>query len=378
MSWEDLYGIGIALAVALFLFIGVPMIRDALQSRRRRVTEAATPAPRPLASGQPIAALPAVSPSRDWLAELVDTRHALVIGQSGAGKTVLTHAVAMLRARRGDQVLVCDPDARPGMWPGCTAVGGGDDYPAIEAQLRQVVAEVERRRKARAEGQREFGPLTLVLSEAGDIMSECPSARPLFESMLRRARKLNASLLVDVQDDQASTLDLEGATQLKKNFSMVLDLRLEGKKRVARIDKQSYEVPQLPDPEALADAHARANPPPTERPAPAATADAERLLRQVLDQPVPVRRAAAGAESTLAAAAPNQYGRGTADTSAVSAGSAQFSTSELVRLLASQREGGDWRFSANQIATLVGGTRSQVLDQVRVVREPQVDEPVQA
>lgn len=195
-----------------------------------------------------------------WLWSLVQARHVLVVGQSGAGKTVLTHAVACVRARMGQRVVVCDPDARPGMWPDCEVVGGGDAFDAIEATLQQTQQEIEHRRQARAQGRREFGPMTLVWSEASDILNECPSARALFESLLRRARKLNVSLLMDVQDDQVGTLHLQGASKIKVNFSSVVEMSIVGEQRVARIGKEAVAVPQLPDPEGLADSYARQRP----------------------------------------------------------------------------------------------------------------------
>jgi len=217
----------------------------------------AVPAPRNLAlpgdeaEAQPVFPLPS----------LVHARHVLIIGQSGAGKTVLSHAIASIRAKRKQRVLVCDPDARPGMWPGCEVVGGGDDFSAVESTLQAVQQEVEQRRQARAEGQRDFPPFTLVMSEASDIIAECPTARVLFESMLRRARKLNASLLVDVQDDQVRTLDIRGASKLKVNFSAVVEMRLTSDgRRVARVNGEDYPVPRLPDPENLADEYIRRNP----------------------------------------------------------------------------------------------------------------------
>lgn len=195
------------------------------------------------------------------LPALVQARHVLIIGQSGAGKTVLSHAIASVRATRKQRVIVCDPDARPGMWPGCEVVGAGDDFTAVENTLRIVQQEVEQRRQARAEGERDFPPLTLVMSEASDVIAECPTARVLFESMLRRARKLNASLLVDVQDDQVRTLDIRGASKLKVNFSAVVEMRLtpDGR-RVARVDGEDYPVPRLPDPEKMADEYLRRHP----------------------------------------------------------------------------------------------------------------------
>lgn len=198
--------------------------------------------------------------SIEWLHELVAAQHVLIIGQSGAGKTVLTHTLAMVRAKTS-RVVVCDPDSRPGMWPGCEVVGGGDNYSSIETMLQGIQQEIEYRRQQRALGQRDFAPLTLVLSETSDILRACPTARSLFETMLRRARKINASLLVDVQDDQVKTLDIEGASKLKVNFTAVVDMRRGPNGiRIAKMNGEDHLVPNLPDPEKLADEYARKHP----------------------------------------------------------------------------------------------------------------------
>jgi hypothetical protein len=224
----------------------------------------------------------------DWLGALVGAIHALILGQQRSGKTVIAHEVATRRARQGHQVLVADPDARPGMWPGCTVVGGGDDWTAIDAMLVEAQAEIAQRRQLRGRlGRRRFLPLTLVLSDAADIMGECEHARPVFEAALRRGGKLNVHLVIDVQDKQVGTLNIPGASHLLKNFDEEISVRRDGQRRIVGYAGLEYDVPQLIDPEELADAW--------ERDHPLDTADADRLLSSLLAelQGVPVRAAAA-------------------------------------------------------------------------------------
>lgn len=252
----------VILAMAWWMFerlILIPFINNRKSTREENGfpslngTHTAQPNPHPSEENTAQPELP--------LPDLVNARHLLVVGQSGAGKTVLSHAIASLRASRKHQVIVCDPDARPGMWPGCEVVGSGDDFNAIEQKLLQVQQEVEQRRQARATGQRDFYPFTLVMSEASDIIAECPTARDIFESMLRRARKLNASLMVDVQDDQVRTLDIQGASKLKVNFSAVVEMRLTANgQRIAKMNSEEYSVPHLPDPEKVADEYIQKHP----------------------------------------------------------------------------------------------------------------------
>ncbi len=118
-------------------------------------------------------------PVMSWLTVFVALRHKLIIGGTQSGKTTLNHYNAIERARTGELVYVADPDARPGMWPGCRVVGGGDDYTAIERLAVEVAEEVAHRRRLRAQGQRKFRRLTVVVCELQDVIRECASMRQL-------------------------------------------------------------------------------------------------------------------------------------------------------------------------------------------------------
>ncbi|HEU4322932.1 MAG TPA: hypothetical protein VFS21_07250 [Roseiflexaceae bacterium] len=217
-----------------------------------------------------------------WLVRLYEATHGLILGQTRSGKTVIAHLVAMVRAEAGQRVVVCDPDALSGMWPRCEVVGTGDDFKAIEQKLQQVLAEIIARREARTE-RAELSAMTLVLSDAADIMEKCPTAREVFEVVLRRGAKLGISLIVDVQDDQVATLNIPGASHLLKNFTVRIEVRKENDRRLVRYDKKDYSVPGMPDPEKLADEYARAHPRVKVVPV-AAVADANSSLSQKTDE----------------------------------------------------------------------------------------------
>jgi hypothetical protein len=194
--------------------------------------------------------------SHTWLAQLVQALHLLVIGHSQGGKTTLIHELATRLAAAGTQVIVCDLDAAPGLWPGCTVHGYANDLTAINQALGDVRVEVERRRRLRGSGrQRTFSPLYLVIDEYQDVgrAPACPEARPLVEDILRRGAKLNLHLIIGVQDKQVKTMGFEGQGDLRRNFTFVVEVCADRKgRRWATLTDPSddeatvtYEVPQL-------------------------------------------------------------------------------------------------------------------------------------
>jgi len=219
----------------------------------------------------------------DLLAILQEQPHRLVIGRTRGGKTTLLHKLATDWAASGARVVVCDPDAAPGLWPGCEAVGHGDDLAAIERMLHAVRAEVQTRRAQRAQGVRRFAPLHLVIDEAHDVVPGVPGALDLVEDIARRGAKLGVHLTIGVQDRQVKTLGLEGKSAVLHNFQTVEMLRDADGRRIALLhdpvtgERRRMEAPDLPDPERLI------VPPPDPR-APPPAADAA-LLAQLLATP---------------------------------------------------------------------------------------------
>jgi len=200
-----------------------------------------------------------------WLTQLLHALHLLIIGHSQGGKTTLIHELACRLAAANVTVIVCDPDAAPGLWPGCAVYGYANDLTAIDCALADARVEIERRRELRGTGrQRTFAPLYLVIDEYQDIgrASECPTARPLVENVLRRGGKLNIHLIIGVQDKQVKTMGFEGQGDLRRNFTFIVEVRADhGGHRWATIttpvneeSTATYEVPPLPDLEGLIEA----------------------------------------------------------------------------------------------------------------------------
>jgi hypothetical protein len=219
-------------------------VRGLLQAPKR---PAPRHAPAQQAAGQP------QQPHRDPLFATLDEQpHRLIIGHSGGGKTTLLHSMAVDWAARGQRVVVLDPDAAPGQWPGCRSFGHGDDYAGIGQALALVSQEIAKRRTARAEGQRRFTPVHIVIDESQDVIAEVPAALNVIETLARRGRKIGMHATLGVQDKQVKTLGLEGKSDLLRNFQVV-DMMKQGDQRVAVVHgsegKTTMPVPTLRDPD---------------------------------------------------------------------------------------------------------------------------------
>jgi hypothetical protein len=191
----------------------------------------------------------------DLLATLHDALHVLVIGHTRGGKTSLMHELARRWAAQQRRVLVCDPDAAPGLWPGCRVAGGGDDYPAIASTVESVRALVEQRRQQRAAGRRQFAPLYLVIDEAHDVVREVDAAHDLIKSLLLRGGKIGVHLVIGVHNRQVGMLRFEGASKMLQNFEYTVSVRKlpDGRRRASiETTEGTHELPMpiLPDPDS--------------------------------------------------------------------------------------------------------------------------------
>lgn len=257
----------------------------------------------------------AVADRDPLLATLENEPHRLIIGRSRGGKTTLIHEMATSWASQGERVMVIDPDAAPGQWPGCRVVGGGDDLEAAKQVLDLTAAEVTRRRQLRKQGQREFAPMHLVIDEAHDVLPVLDHGLEVFEDITRRGGKLNMHLTVGVQDKQMSTLGLEGKTELLKNFIVADVLKGHDGKRQAVIRdavtgaKTAYTIPQLTDPETLIQA----------KPAPKPATKATRIVAQATE--TPDNLLASMLHEAVPAASPSSTGSKASEQPGTSAGS---------------------------------------------------------
>lgn len=246
---------------------------------------------RPAEMQTPVPAQTDAPRARDPLLAALDAEpHRLIIGHTGGGKTTLMHALAIGWAAEKQMVVVFDPDAAPGQWPGCRVAGGGDDYEAIGEGLVIVAKEIKRRRELRAEGQRTFPPAQILIDEAHDVIAEVPEAKTVMRALGRRGRKLNMHLTLGVQDKQMKTLDLDGETHLLRNFQTV-DVMLRDGQRVAVVQRSdgnvTMPVPSLYDPEDFILSRQ------ADTPSPAAISPDDALLESLLTGSAPGTSSAA-------------------------------------------------------------------------------------
>jgi len=198
----------------------IPTAEDTLLTREVRSPNMSLPPTKRVTSA------PATPREEDWIDQLIwHFIHLIVVGQSGAGKTMLLHEMAERLAAGGVQVVVCDPDATVGDWRGCNVYGAGDNFAEIAHTLEKIAAEAKSRREERAQGQREFEPLVVVVDEYADVKEECRRAGAVVENLLRRARKLNMHLVVGVQDTQVRTMGFERKSMLLQN-AKVLEVKI--------------------------------------------------------------------------------------------------------------------------------------------------------
>jgi hypothetical protein len=261
--------------------------------------EAAPPTPSSAATHPANAAAPpsiSATKGEELIPALESTPHRLIIGHTRGGKTTLVHHLATSWARQGERVLVADPDAAPGLWPGCTVTGHGDDLESITRMLEEVKVEVAARRKARAQGTRQFPPLHLVIDEAQDVLPAIEGGLELFEDIARRGGKLNIRMTVGVQDKQVRTLGLQGKSEVLRNLQVADVLKNREGQRMAVIrdaetgQKISLAIPDLPNPERLirpvepqTTPHAISTP----APAPTSSTEPDPLLAALLNTSVP-------------------------------------------------------------------------------------------
>lgn len=158
------------------------------------------------------AAVPLPSPQRG---------HALIAGPTGAGKsTAMRH---LLRAR--ENIVVIDPHSTRDDWPGATVIGAGRNFEEIEGYMRSMQSLLSERYEARADGVRDFEPITVGLDEMPAIIASLGrSIEDTWREWLREGRKVGLDLIVSTQSIRVRSLGIQGEGDLLENFALVLAL----------------------------------------------------------------------------------------------------------------------------------------------------------
>jgi hypothetical protein len=115
----------------------------------------------------------------------------LIYGAPGSGKTHFAGQEVSKRKAAGHRVVVLDPHAAYGAWQGCEVVGGGMDYPGIDAKLAWFAEEVAKRYKVvQSQPNPTFQPLTFVCDEFTRWGGKCSNSTNFFEQLVTGIRKV--------------------------------------------------------------------------------------------------------------------------------------------------------------------------------------------
>ena len=137
----------------------------------------------------------------DWLLSS-NSHHALLCGDTGAGKTVLAR---WLLGQLGiSDVTVLDPDDDGQTWRGFQTVGTDDDWKAIDTAYLDSLAEFNQRQP----NDRTLTPRAYVLEELPDHLIECKNSEKVLSRLLRRGRKRKVFVLAITQDCNKEAIKL--------------------------------------------------------------------------------------------------------------------------------------------------------------------------
>lgn len=299
----------------------VPEIRDEVRKALPVLAQARPLLPTPRAVGHWVMTgewrAPAAAPTRkaprptlaaDPLFSALDEEpHRIVIGHTRGGKSTAMHAMTAQWRRQGHPVLVCDPDAAWGQWPGCEVAGFNEDYEGIQNALRGVGDMFRARSERYADGDRDFPPYHLVIDEAHEVFHQVPGALKTVDTIARRGAKRGIFLTVGTQDNHVDSLGLSSAAVLQNFITAELRRDAQGQ-RVATVyrgnaakqrDARTYNVPSLPDPRTYIKRRAGETPSPVR-----AAVAAEGVRPRVVSERVPARRTDADLLAALMGEAP--------------------------------------------------------------------------
>jgi hypothetical protein len=150
----------------------------------------------------------------------------LIYGAPGSGKTTFAEQEVRRRLFAGHKVIVCDPHAAYGAWAGCSVVGGGMNYAAIDAKLEWFAAEVRRRYKIiETQPNPTFQPLTLCCDEFTNWAGRCSAAGEFFQSALSDIRKAKMfGLIVSHTRTMTGLANAAGMAKLRDEALLEVEL----------------------------------------------------------------------------------------------------------------------------------------------------------
>lgn len=167
-----------------------------------------------------------------WLAWADAQPHIILAAETGGGKSTTAKSILAARIASGSEVFVIDPHSS--RWFDLPGVGGGENWPEVQAALEAIGEEYRARMQERERYYREtkremavdaFRPLTVLLDEAYLARRQLDRKRRGQDStpwqefaqvMGSGARKLNIRLLLLTQSANVEDLGLSGP--MRENF----------------------------------------------------------------------------------------------------------------------------------------------------------------
>jgi len=137
------------------------------------------------------------TPMAQWWPLLRNYPSVLIWGPQGSGKTTAANRLVIERLQAGHRVRVADPHWAKGDWnyPGVEVIGAGMDYDAIDGAIAWYAQTVKERYEARANGQKNFEPITFVAEEFTNWGNRCQAAAVFLSVALSDTRKVAMSAL---------------------------------------------------------------------------------------------------------------------------------------------------------------------------------------
>ncbi|RMF05245.1 MAG: hypothetical protein D6768_01510 [Chloroflexi bacterium] len=193
----------------------------------------------------------AANTSVELLPALDAVQRCLIVGASNAGKTTLLQHLITRRLASG-KVVVIDPHAYPDKWSGCTVIGAGRDYPAIDRALTALIQLMTKRydeigRGLVAEGA--HSSLVIIIDEWRAIVKNLgKSAGKAIGALLTESRKAAFSVFIATHSERVKALGIEGEGDLRDGFAIVRLSLLNGQRQATLDQGQGEQPAQLPGP----------------------------------------------------------------------------------------------------------------------------------
>jgi hypothetical protein len=152
------------------------------------------------------------------LLDLLVNKHALVIGETGSGKSTIA---TWLAYSVGGRVTVYEPEGCPGDWMGLEVIGRGEDWEAIDSAMQFDLDLLSQRvtdRLEKGDGAIAGTERVLIAEEFPEMRLQCSAAQGWIERHARRGRKLKQFLILISQFDRVTAWGLEGKSDLADCF----------------------------------------------------------------------------------------------------------------------------------------------------------------